>query len=275
MPKFLIVGAGVIGLTVADVLFEQVKGAQVTIVAELTPEDPLSIRYTSQWAGAHQAATMAQKPDMKQLRWDEETYHIALKRHKQDPSMPLLFCRHTQYFEYEQAPGSTPHLMNKWLPSYAHFVDKSKLPEGCVEGIVYDSFSYDTPNYLLWLWGRFKRNGGRFIRKTLSHLDEAITTTGSDVPTVLIHCSGLGALGLANDKAMFPTRGQTLVVRAPWVKSDWTRKYDETDAFYVIPRRSGNIIIGGTREANDTWPYPRPETSENIRKNCVKRKLAR
>lgn len=131
MPKFTVIGAGVIGLSVSLTLQEAIKDAEVTIIAELTPEDPLSIRYTSQWAGAHQAATMTgQVPDPKQLRYDKETYRITMEKYKKDPTMPLLFVPHTQYFEFKQAEGSTARIMGDWLPNYAHFVDKSKLPEG-------------------------------------------------------------------------------------------------------------------------------------------------
>lgn len=124
---------------------------------------------------------------------------------------------------------------------------------------------------LLWLWNKFKSNRGKFIRKTLSHLDEAIAQTGGEAPAVLIHCSGLGARGLVQDKAMYPTRGQTVLVRAPWIKGDYTRKLTDNDSWYIIPRKSGDVILGGTREADDAWPYPRPETSDAIKKNCVKR----
>lgn len=175
MPNFTVVGAGVIGLTVALTIQETIKNAEVTIIAELTPEDPKNIRYTSQWAGAHQAATLTGPvPDPKQLHYDKETYRIALEKYKKDPSMPLLFLEHKQFFEFAQPEGSAARRMGEWLPDYAHFVDKDKLPQGsprsllrarserlhelwcklticilgCLEGIVYKSFSYDTPNYV-------------------------------------------------------------------------------------------------------------------------------
>jgi D-amino-acid oxidase len=45
----VVIGAGVIGLTTALQIQEK-GGYAVTIVAELLPTDPKSIKYTSHWA---------------------------------------------------------------------------------------------------------------------------------------------------------------------------------------------------------------------------------
>lgn len=70
-------------------------------------------------------------------------------------------------------------------------------------------------------------------------------------------CAGLGArtLGGVEDKDVYPLRGQTVLLRAPWVrfgrsftgvsgegKDVWT---------YIIPRRSGDVIVGGSKDADD------------------------
>jgi glycine/D-amino acid oxidase-like deaminating enzyme len=50
--NFLVLGAGVIGLTTALVLREKYPSANITIVAKHFPGDR-SIEYTSPWAGAN------------------------------------------------------------------------------------------------------------------------------------------------------------------------------------------------------------------------------
>ncbi|KIY48480.1 hypothetical protein FISHEDRAFT_58973 [Fistulina hepatica ATCC 64428] len=50
--NIVVLGAGVVGLTTA-VRIQEKGGYNVTILAEILPSDPKSIRYTSQWAGAH------------------------------------------------------------------------------------------------------------------------------------------------------------------------------------------------------------------------------
>ena len=56
---------------------------------------------------------------------------------------------------------------------------------------------------------------------------------------------GLGArfLGGVEDKAMYPVRGQTVLVRAPWVRFGKT-EVTESGLTYIIPRRSGDVRAG-------------------------------
>lgn len=75
-----------------------------------------------------------------------------------------------------------------------------------------------------------------------------------DVPDVIVNCTGLGSLSLndVKDEALYPTRGQLCVIRAPWMKYGKTFTGKGTTS-YTIPRSSGLVIVGGTRDANDWW----------------------
>lgn len=133
MPEVIIVGAGVIGLSVALTLFERVKDVRITILAELTPEDPLNIRYASQWAGAHQVCTMAGSvPDPKQLQFEKDTFRHTLEKTMRDSSVPITLTNHFIFFEEEQPKTNAAHEMRSWMPRWQHFVDTSRLPEGTV-----------------------------------------------------------------------------------------------------------------------------------------------
>ena len=63
----------------------------------------------------------------------------------------------------------------------------------------------------------------------------------------LINCTGMGALELAKDKAVFPTRGQVTLVRAPWYteKRKGTTRQGPDLFTYIIARKSKNVILGG------------------------------
>lgn len=52
------------------------------------------------------------------------------------------------------------------------------------------------------------------------------------------------------DKNVFPTRGQLVIVRAPWIKGGRTRLGLGVYT-YTIPRKSGDVVIGGSADAND------------------------
>lgn len=67
----------------------------------------------------------------------------------------------------------------------------------------------------------------------------------------LIICAGLGArtLGGVEDRDVYPTRGQTVVIRAPWVRTG--RSLTGKRWVYIIPRRSGDVVVGGVTEVDD------------------------
>lgn len=71
-------------------------------------------------------------------------------------------------------------------------------------------------------------------------------------PDAVIVCVGLGAksLGGVEDHDVYPVRGQTVILRAPWVRFGATFE-GESEWTYIIPRRSGNVVIGGTQGVND------------------------
>lgn len=55
---------------------------------------------------------------------------------------------------------------------------------------------------------------------------------------------GLGArfLGGLEDKDVYPIRGQTVLVRAPWVRFGRTEtSHADGRVTYIIPRRSGDV----------------------------------
>ncbi|KAF9003346.1 hypothetical protein BDQ17DRAFT_1356052 [Cyathus striatus] len=86
-------------------------------------------------------------------------------------------------------------------------------------------------------------------------------------PDAVVVSVGLGArfLGGVEDKDVYPIRGQTVLIKAPWVKLGMALyKENDLDFVYIIPRSSGEVIVGGTRTEDDWYPSPRPETSQMI-----------
>lgn len=97
----------------------------------------------------------------------------------------------------------------------------------------------------------------------------------------VIVCTGLSTrfLGGVEDMGVYPIRGQTVLLRAPWVRTGITESGQKNEkgeevVTYIIPRRSGDVIafrsfswltnsddmgcnlqvvIGGTRVANDWY----------------------
>lgn len=117
----------------------------------------------------------------------------------------------------------------------------------------FDTVTIDTSKYLPYLLSRFSKGGGHAIRDTVQHISQAIEGAilppGSDgqAPEVdaVVVCAGIGArfLGGVEDKAVYPIRGQTVLLKAPWVRFGRTLVDRNALRTYVIPRKSGNVCL--------------------------------
>lgn len=89
------------------------------------------------------------------------------------------------------------------------------------------------------------------MRGSVQHIQQVIeggesVFSGIGAPTppdAVVVCTGLGTrfLGGVEDKDVFPVRGQTVLIRAPWIKFGRTRCEVDGTLTYIIPRRSGDV----------------------------------
>jgi D-amino-acid oxidase len=114
----------------------------------------------------------------------------------------------------------------------------------------------NSPLYLKWLESQFKKLDGKIIQQSISHIDECFNffsnSNKNATAAAVINCTGLGAkfLGGVLDDALFPTRGQVVVVKSPLIKKTITHIGPE-GVSYIIPRSDGTVILGGTANKND------------------------
>ncbi|KAG6808550.1 hypothetical protein H0H92_003760 [Tricholoma furcatifolium] len=244
--KVIVLGAGVIGLTTAIAIQEK-GGFDVTIVAELLPSDPKSTKYTSHWAGAHHVS-LASSTDERQKDIDLETFHKMWEMSAPGSPAEHCFLRMTQE-EYHQEDRPQPDV-HALMPDFKEQPQKM-WPEGVVHGVTFTTLTWDTPVYLEYIMSRFLDNGGKVIRGTVQHIDQlveggeyAVTGVGSPAPPdAIVVCVGLAArsLGGVEDHDVYPIRGQTVLVRAPWVRFGRTMSSLDGTWTYVIPRKSGDV----------------------------------
>ncbi|KAL5533755.1 hypothetical protein ACEPAG_215 [Sanghuangporus baumii] len=262
MSSVVVLGAGVVGLSTA--LKIQEKGYSVTIVAETFPDDKKNIRYTSPWAGAHHVSFA--HGDEKQQKIDRETFDVMWQMSEPGKDSEKSFLRITQTEYYgEKLPFAN---CLEVMPNFRNLKEEELIP-GAAAGITFDTFTIDMPVYLLYLVEKFRSLGGRTQRDRIQHiaqLAEGAYTDGKP-PAAIVICAGLEAryLGGVEDSNVFPVRGQTVVLRAPWIQFGRTISDFRKNLWtYIIPRRCGDVIVGGTRDANDWEPKPREATSKNI-----------
>jgi len=98
--------AGVIGLTTA-LRLQELGSNHVTVIADILPSDPKSIRYTSRWAGAHHVFN-PMNSDTKLHQLEKETFQIlwALSAPGSETEECFLRIPQTEYF-FGDRPNAT------------------------------------------------------------------------------------------------------------------------------------------------------------------------
>ncbi|PCH44726.1 D-amino-acid oxidase [Wolfiporia cocos MD-104 SS10] len=268
-----IVVVRVIGLTTA-LLIQEKGGYDVTVIAETFPGDPKSAKYCSNWAGGHHVSHAGGDPRMQKI--DSDTFKVMWELSAPGGEAEGCFLRihETEYF-YD---GRNAHL--DWMPDFK-YLPENELIANAKTGISFTTLTFDSPKYVNYLLSRFLAHGGTIVRGAVQHISQVIEggpdifTRGRASPRpvdALVVCPGLGArtLGGVDDKEMYPVRGQTVLIRAPWVKFGKTASHNADGLWtFVIPRRNGEILCGGTKVENDWFPSPRPETTEDILARCL------
>jgi len=128
------------------------------------------------------------------------------------------------------------------------------LPPGAHYGVVFTSFCINVPAYLSYLLRNVTSKGGKVVRRELpttrgfgAALKAAEESVGGRRVDVFVNATGLGARGLLGDHGMFPTRGQTVLVRGEATAA--RTRVGSGYIAYCIPRPgSGMTVLGGTKE---------------------------
>ncbi|XP_006463709.1 hypothetical protein AGABI2DRAFT_208623 [Agaricus bisporus var. bisporus H97] len=291
----VVLGAGVIGLTTAIEIQERGKGKyRVTIVSDVFPGDPnTGVNYTSQWAGAHHVYNTRDRkkyPNDDLYYFEKDTFRTLWELSEPGSETDECFFRisETEYFHGERitdnSPGPEPL---EEMPMYKP-IPPQDLPPKAISGCTFNTVTIDTPIYLNWLFTRFIGRGGRTVRGHVQHLSQIIeggisifgdrysAKAHGRVDAVIV-CTGLSTrfMGGVEDMSVYPIRGQTVLLRAPWVRTGITESGQKNEkgeevVTYIIPRRSGDVVIGGTRVANDWYPHPREETTSEILTRALK-----
>lgn len=300
----LVLGFGIIGLTSAIRLLQ--AGYHVVAVGAHQPGDPLTAIYSSTAAGAHHLS-FAADDDLRQQALDKRTFDVMWEEEAEEGDASALMklrqvefygsegVKHIKFYESMPDVGDFPmgyFAANIFKKFRVHPQDE--LKPFAKHSVSFTSLTMDTSPYLAKLVKIFHNLGGSVHRATLASLRDALEFTKPQTPLAIINCTGLGSLKLGDvlDDEMYPIRGQVVILDAPWIKEGRTKQMGDLaggeggDRTYIIPRRSGQVIIGGTREVDDWYAacycytrvylihLPRnydavPETSLDIKKRAL------
>lgn len=270
MGRYVVVGAGVLGITNAYELLRKDVNNEVTIIAQNFPTDfEFKKIYTSPIAGANWAS-FATKEDVFVQEIDKVGYYKYQELIKNRPEAGVTFRKEVGYVTHEvyEKQGKIKEL--PWFAygkfgidcGFRELNDDEFDHEKFAYGYEYDGLVIRTSYYMTFLinecWrlsGASEGPGARFAihRNSIKRLGDAFKLHHSgERADMVINCSGLLVRELEDiepeEKAKnYPVRGVVYVVKnTTGLKKITTVDIDVADeALYIMPRRENELIIGG------------------------------
>jgi D-amino-acid oxidase len=252
-PDFLVIGAGVSGLTTAICLAE--AGHDVTVAAAQLPTQTTSAAAGAIW-GPHLVGM-----DERVARWGS----VTLARLTELAADPASGVRLAEGVAASAWPRSDPF---DWVTAIdaARPCGPAELPAGYTSGWRLTAPIVSMPVYLGYLLARLSRAGAALRDAQFGSLGEAAALTGA---RVIVNCSGIGAARLVPDPEVTPVRGQVVVAENPGLSEFFVGVGGQADdVSYYFPH--GDIVVlGGTEEAGNWSLKPDPATAERILRDCA------
>jgi D-amino-acid oxidase len=232
----VVVGAGVMGLSVATRLAE--TGHRVQVLARELPLETTSMRAAAIWY------PYLIEPPERALGWSETSLQTFTSLADEADTGVVM----RSGVEYLDEPLDSPWWASV-VPGLSH---PAHVPAPYRDAWTFVAPVIEMPVYLRWLQSRLETLGVAISRVDLAALPSE--------PRVVVNCSGLGSRVLVGDESVRPVRGQTLVVSQIGLET-WI--LDESRLTYVIPR-SRDIVVGGTDDDGSWDITPDPSVASQL-----------
>lgn len=258
-----VVGAGVIGLSVAAHLVELPLSSQpvsVTLIA-----DKFSPHTTSDKSGG-----MIIPQDLNE---GIDPSYLA----REERWVRITFNRMDSLYNSTECGAAGLTLVSGYtvgnkhsLPWWKDIVLGFRPAEGSEKAILslqgWEVFAFSTyfikcKTYLPWLLKRFVRAGGNVVQKKVHALSELSSYN------IVINCSGLGAVELVGDHSLYPGAGHLVSIKAPWISQFFRGEPGKTDRAYIYPHQD-ETILGGTFNTKIVSEIVDPKEVDKIIERC-------
>ncbi|WP_433056207.1 FAD-dependent oxidoreductase [Dactylosporangium sp. CS-033363] len=252
-PEFLVLGAGVSGLTTAVYLAE--RRHAVHVVSDRAPG-----RTTSAAAGASWGPYLVNDP--RALHWSDVTLEVL----ESIADVPRTGVRMVAGLEVSDDPGGPP----EWATRIRDFHRCTDSELDSFRPLYRTGWHYtiplvDMPVYLEFLADRLRAAGGTTdFRRRVESFDELLGEADC-----IVNCSGIGARELVPDKTLYPTRGQLLVVENPGIEEFFQDNQHGDDLTYIFPH-GDQVVLGGCATDHDDSLLPDAVTADRILERCTK-----
>jgi D-amino-acid oxidase len=295
MTNFVVVGAGILGITNAYELLRENPNNKVTIVAQHFPTDfEFKNIYTSPIAGANWES-FASIDDKFVQEIDAIGYKKFYELIKDRPESGVTARKNVVYITHERFNKDGKIKNIPWFgigenaKKYGfRELNKNEFnKDKFVYGYEFDGMVIRTSYYMTFLINECWRLSGdaegpnaRFslLRGTVKTLKEAFKLHSSgEKADFVINCTGLLSrdlldISIEERKKMYPVRGVVYVAKntTGLKKVTVVEIGKEDEALYVMPRREGELIIGGCFQIDNESKFVDEALKDRILGRCMK-----
>ena len=261
--RVAIVGAGVVGLSTAFAIQRNLSDVKVTVIADKFLHETLSIG-----AGGYFRPEANISPDDTLdivKKWSKDSYdHFVKIATSSEAGQAGVQLVNGYHLSAHSEVACNNIILNELTPDMRKVSGRELnqlFPERFVYGVNYTTVIADQRYYLKYLTTKIKENGGQFLKREVKSLVDDELLDGYDV---IVNCSGLAAKYLANDHKITPIRGQTINVRAPWIKM-----FVFADGAYIIPASDGRVTLGGVKDFGSSSTELTERDYKSIKDRCT------
>lgn len=259
MVDVAVVGSGIVGLTCAVRL--QQRGLRVAVIAADPPDRTVSAIAAAVWYPTRTDGTP------RVLDQARRTFEVFAEQAREP--VPGVVMRPTRMLL--RAPVDERPWWAAAVPDLRYCPLTPVADAGMAAEWRCTVPTVEMRPYLAWLLDRFRAAGGVLHQRRLVALSDA-----AEVATTVVNATGLAAGRLADDPAVYPVRGQVVVVANPGIGTSVRDEGHPAGPAYVHPRRR-DVVLGGTFEplaADHPTPdvdgeRPDPAVSRAIRARCA------